>query len=213
MTDYLLIPVAYLFGSISSAIIVCRLMGLPDPRTQGSGNPGATNVLRTGRKGLAALTLLLDGAKGWIAVLAAGFYGPDYMAIAAVAVVVGHIFPVWLRFRGGKGIATALGVLFALAWPVALAACLIWVIVAAVSRYSSLAALIALPASPFLLIGLLSLQRDGTLPYWLPGEPQFVEVLAVIVVLIVARHYQNLRRLLQGKEPRIGESSKTETPA
>ena len=181
-----------------------KVFGVGDLRTIGSGNIGATNVLRTGRKGLALATLLLDAAKGWAAVFMADFYGPDMAVIAGITVVIGHMFPIWLKFRGGKGVATVLGVLFAVSWPIAIATCLVWLAVAVIARISSLSAIVAMIASPLLLWLMLYAQRDGTLPYWLPGEPQHVEMIAGLAVLVLARHHANIRRLLNGTEPRIG---------
>ncbi len=195
---------AYLIGSIPFGLFLTRLAGLGELRDIGSGNIGATNVLRTGRKGLAATTLLLDGAKGTLPVFAAGIYGPDYQFVAGAAVVVGHVFPVWLRFRGGKGVATSLGVLFGLTWPIALLACAVWLAVAAAFRYSSLAAIVALPVAPVALHYMLVLQRGGHLPYWLPGEPQNVTLLAAIAAVVVLRHHANIARLVRRQEPRIG---------
>jgi glycerol-3-phosphate acyltransferase PlsY len=196
---------AYLIGTIPFGLFLTRLAGLGELRDIGSGNIGATNVLRTGRKGLAAATLVLDGAKGTLPVAAAGIYGPDYQLVAGAAVVVGHVFPVWLWFRGGKGVATTLGVLFGLTWPIALLACAVWLAVALILRYSSLAAIIALPLAPLALYGMLALQRGGQLPYWLPGAPQDVTLLAAIAALVILRHHANIVRLLRGQEPRIGQ--------
>ncbi|MDX2102670.1 MAG: glycerol-3-phosphate 1-O-acyltransferase PlsY [Alphaproteobacteria bacterium] len=184
---------AYLLGSIPFGLLLTRMAGLGDIRAIGSGNIGATNVLRTGRKGLAAATLLLDGLKGAVAVLIAGRYGPDMAAIAALAAVIGHIFPVWLGFRGGKGVATALGVWFALAWPVALALCAIWAAMAAVFRISSLAALTAVVASPLLA--------------WILADPLRAEVALLMAVLVVFKHHANIRRLIAGTEPKIGRKA------
>src|SRR5579871_4952020 len=140
--------VAYLMGSIPFGLVLTRLAGLGDLRQIGSGSIGATNVLRTGNKTLAALTVLLDGGKGALAVLIARAFGPDFAVIAGGAAVIGHLFPVWLRFRGGKGVATALGVWLAIAWPVGVAACATWLAVAALMRYSSLAGLVSVVAAP-----------------------------------------------------------------
>ena len=138
----------YLLGSIPFGWVLTRLAGLGDIRAIGSGNIGATNVLRTGRKGLAAATLALDAVKGTVAVLIGANWGPDIAHLAGTGALLGHLFPVWLGFRGGKGVATALGILLAIAWPVGLLACVTWLIVALASRYSSLSALIALALSP-----------------------------------------------------------------
>ena len=202
---YLAAVIAYLVGAIPFGMIITRLAGLGDIRALGSGNIGATNVLRTGRKGLAALTLGLDGGKGALAAFAAGYLGPDFEVVAGLFVVLGHAFPVWLRFRGGKGVATALGVTAALAWPVALAAAALWLATAALFRYSSLASMAAIVAAPPALMLMLSLQRAGDLPYWLPGLPQHVELFAVLAALVLIRHHANIRRLLTRQEPRIGD--------
>jgi glycerol-3-phosphate acyltransferase PlsY len=191
--------VAYLIGSIPFGLLLTRLAGLGDIRKVGSGNIGATNVLRTGRKGLAALTLFLDGFKGWIAVAIAQRFGPDMAVIAAAFAVVGHVFPVWLRFKGGKGVATALGVLIGLAWPVGLAACGTWLVTAAVFRYSSLAALAALALAPVYA--------------WILADPQRMELAIFVAALVWLRHHQNIRRLLRGEEPKIGAGTgKAEPP-
>jgi glycerol-3-phosphate acyltransferase PlsY len=180
----------YLIGSIPFGLILTRLAGLGDIRAIGSGNIGATNVLRTGSKGLAALTLVLDMAKGAVAVLLGAHYGPDTAVLAGGGAVIGHIAPIWLGFKGGKGVATALGVLTALAWPVGILSAVTWLIVAAVGRISSLAALIAIGAAPvyaYLLV-----------------DPQRAELALFIAVVVWVRHYENIRRLLKGQEPRIG---------
>ncbi len=186
--------VAYLIGSIPFGLVLARLAGLGDLRRIGSGNIGATNVLRTGNKGLAAATLVLDGGKGAFAVAVGGAYwGPDIAIVAALGVLVGHLFPVWLRFRGGKGAATGLGILLALAWPVGIASCLTWLAVAGAFRYSSLAALAAFAAAP-------------AIAWWL-GEPQTMEFAAFMAVVIWLRHAGNIRRLVRGEESRIGKKS------
>ena len=184
----------YLLGAIPFGLLLSRLAGLGDIRKVGSGNIGATNVLRTGRKDLAALTLLLDGGKGAAAVLLAAAFGPDTALMAGYGALLGHLFPCWLHFKGGKGVATALGVLLAVAWPVGVAACLTWLAVAALFRISSLAALAALAGSP--------------LAAWLfMGDLQLVQFCAVVAVLVWLRHHANLRRLIAGQEPRIGRSA------
>ncbi len=176
----------YLLGSIPFGLILTRLAGSGDLRTIGSGNIGATNVLRTGRKGLAALTLVLDGGKGAAAVLVCGTWGAE----AGLAAVLGHNFPLWLRFKGGKGVATTLGVLLAAVWPAGVGACLTWLGVAALSRYSSLAALAALTAAPFYA-------------YWL-AQGQAAGLAVGLAVLAIIRHHANIGRLLRGEEPKIG---------
>jgi glycerol-3-phosphate acyltransferase PlsY len=185
----------YLIGSISFGLIVTRLAGVGDLRAIGSGNIGATNVLRTGRRDLALVTLLGDAGKGAAAVLLAGaLVSPPAAAVAGGAAFVGHCFPVWLRFRGGKGVATFFGILLALAWPVGLIAGAIWVATAAISRFSSLAALTAAAAAPVILVAL----RRST--------PERLVVLVAIAALIFLRHHENIGRLLRGEEPRLGKA-------
>ena len=179
----------YVLGSIPFGLVLTRLAGFGDVRKIGSGNIGATNVLRTGNKGLAALTLVLDGAKGGLAVALALSYGQDSAILAGAGAVIGHLFPVWLRFRGGKGVATALGVLLVLAWPVGALAAVTWLGVAAGLRYSSLASLIAAAVAPVFAV-------------WF-ADPQRVEFAAVIAVVIWLRHLGNVRRLLAGAESKI----------
>lgn len=182
--------IGYLVGSIPFGLLLTRLSGKGDIREIGSGNIGATNVLRTGSKPLAALTLVLDGGKGAAAALFMGQWGLDFALLAGLFAVVGHNFPVWLRFRGGKGVATTIGVLLAFSWPVGLITCAIWLAVAVISRYSSLAALVSLAASPFIM-------------FWLADTPRTV-IAALLALLAIARHHENIRRLLCGKESRIG---------
>jgi glycerol-3-phosphate acyltransferase PlsY len=181
----------YLLGSIPFGVILTRLAGTQDLRTIGSGNIGATNVLRTGRKGLAAATLIGDALKGAIAVLAfARADDPSFALVAGFGAFIGHLFPVWLKFKGGKGVATYLGVLFGLAWPVGLLFCLIWLATAALTRYSSLAALLASAATPVAL--------------WLSGWPAAALLFAVLMLTLFARHRENIARLLNGTEGKIG---------
>jgi glycerol-3-phosphate acyltransferase PlsY len=181
---------AYLAGSIPFGLLLTRMAGLGDIRAIGSGNIGATNVLRTGNKPIAALTLLLDAGKGAVAVLVAERFGPDIAALAAVAAVIGHLFPVWLGFNGGKGVATAGGVLLAYLWPVGLAAGATWLAVAVLTRYSSLAAIVACVLAPVYAL--------------LLGAPELPRVTVLIVALLVlARHAANMRRLVRGEESRI----------
>ena len=182
----------YLVGSIPFGLVFAFCAGYGDIRNLGSGNIGATNVLRTGNKALAAATLLLDGCKGAAAVLIVARFGPgpETALISGFSAVLGHNFPVWLRFKGGKGVATSLGVLLAAAWPVGLAACMAWLAAAALTRYSSLGALCALVSAPFFA-------------HWLASPP--VTALAVSLALLgIARHHANIRRLLKGDEPKMG---------
>ncbi|MCY4549202.1 MAG: glycerol-3-phosphate 1-O-acyltransferase PlsY [Defluviicoccus sp.] len=181
---------AYLLGSIPFGLILTRLAGRGDIRAIGSGNIGATNVLRTGSKPLAAATLLLDAGKGAAAVSIAAWWGPDMEVVAALGALVGHLFPVWLRFRGGKGVATGLGILLGLSWPAGALACLVWLAVAGASRYSSLSALAAFGLAPVWL--------------WLLADPQKMEFSILMAALVWLRHAGNVRRLLAGTEPRIG---------
>ena len=194
----LVLASAYLLGSLSFAVIVSRVMGLPDPRSVGSGNPGATNMLRSGRKGAALLTLAGDMAKGCAAVMLAGYaahvleLAPWVVEGAVLAVFLGHVFPVFFGFRGGKGVATALGALFAFDWRVGVAVLLVWVAVFAATRISSLAALTAAALAP---LGAAWLGADGHVP-----------VLMLLALLIFWRHTSNIRRLLAGEEKRFGRS-------
>lgn len=186
----------YLLGSIPFGLLLTKVAGLGDIRGIGSGNIGATNVLRTGRKGLAAATLLLDGLKGAVAVLAAQIVvGRDIGMLAGLAAVIGHLFPVWLGFKGGKGVATGLGVLIAASWPIGVAACVVWLVVAAVARRSSLASLASFASAPVIALIL--------------EEFSVVKLAFTIAVLVFVRHQANIRRLLAGTEPRIGQG-KTE---
>jgi glycerol-3-phosphate acyltransferase PlsY len=189
-----IVAIAYLIGSIPFGLLLTRAAGLGDIRKVGSGNIGATNVLRTGNKGLAALTLVLDGAKGAVAVLLALRFGPELGVIAAAMAVIGHVFPVWLKFKGGKGVATAIGVLLGLSWPVGLLVCGTWLLVAAVFRYSSLAALVAVAAAPAYA--------------WFLADHQRGELAIFVAALVWLRHHQNIRRLLKGEEPKIGGDKK-----
>lgn len=183
---------AYLLGSVPFGIVITRAMGLGDLRKIGSGNIGATNVLRTGNKPAALATLILDAGKGGIAVLIArALVGQDAALVAGLAAFAGHLFPVWLGFKGGKGVATFLGTLLALAWPVGLLACATWAVVAAIFRISSLSALVAAVLSPVFAI--------------LTGNPAVGMVAAVMALLILIRHDANIRRMIAGTEPRIGK--------
>lgn len=181
----------YLLGSIPFGVVVTRAMGLGDLRQIGSGNIGATNVLRTGNKAAALATLLLDGGKGAVAVLLARWLvGEDAAQVAGLAAFLGHLFPVWLRFKGGKGVATFIGVLLALNWLVGVAVCLTWLLGAVVTRTSSIAALVAAAASGLFVLAL----TDGSL----------LLLTLVLTVLVYVRHSENLKRIKAGTEPKIG---------
>lgn len=187
----LMAVLGYLLGSIPFGIVMARAFGLGDLRKIGSGNIGATNVLRTGNKPAAFLTLVLDAGKGGIAVLLArGLMAEDAAQIAGAAAFLGHLFPVWLGFKGGKGVATFLGTLLALFWPAGVAACLMWLLTAAISRVSSLSALVAAALSPVAVT--------------LLGRPDLSILTLLLAALIFVRHDANIRRLMRGEEPRIG---------
>jgi acyl phosphate:glycerol-3-phosphate acyltransferase len=192
----IVVVTAYLIGSVSFAVVVSRAFRLPDPREYGSGNPGATNVLRSGRKSAAMLTLLGDGGKGWLAVFAAGQWIVDgtamAMALAAVAVILGHMYPVFHGFKGGKGVATALGVLLALSPYLGLGVLATWITIAVFFRYSSLAALISAVFAVFFTLILFN-----------AAHPFFFAV-AVIAPLLIWRHRSNIRNLLEGRESKLG---------
>jgi len=197
MLTIIFIIAAYLLGSISFAVLMSKAFGLADPRTYGSGNPGATNVLRSGKKAAAALTLLGDAAKGWLAVWLAIKFSPEgamvtmVAASVALAVFVGHLFPIFLRFKGGKGVATALGVLLALNVWVGLGALGTWLFMAVVFRYSSLSALTAAVSAP-------------TYAYLLGLPNEWVLASGVLSLLLIWRHKSNIQNLLAGKETKIG---------
>jgi glycerol-3-phosphate acyltransferase PlsY len=198
MTNLIFVIAAYLLGSISFAVLMSKAFGLPDPRSYGSGNPGATNVLRSGKKAAAVLTLLGDAAKGWLAVFAAIQFAPQdgnyqvTVALVALVVFLGHVFPVFLRFQGGKGVATALGVLLALNVWLGLGALATWLLMAVLFRFSSLAALTAAAGAPIYAL-VLGLPREWVL------------ATGILLALLVWRHKKNIRNLLAGKEPRIGK--------
>jgi len=185
----------YLLGSIPFGLLITRAAGAPDIRAIGSGNIGATNVLRTGRKGLAAATLFCDALKGTIAVLIAAHFGPNAAIIAGVGAFLGHLFPVWLKFRGGKGVATYIGVLIGLFWPAALLFCGVWLVVAAAFRYSSLAALIASALTP---LGL-----------WFAERPNIAAAFLLLTGLLWLKHSENIARLFKGTEGKIGAKAAT----
>lgn len=180
----------YLLGSIPFGLVLTRAAGLGDVRSIGSGNIGATNVLRTGNKGLAAATLVLDAMKGTAAVLVAAHYGTEAAIAAGLGAFLGHLFPVWLRFKGGKGVATYIGVLFGLMWQAALLFLAIWIAVAVAFRYSSLSALIACVVTPVAL--------------WFWGRPDLAVLFAVLSVIVFLKHRANISRLLAGSEGKIG---------
>ena len=196
------LALGYALGSIPFGLLLTRFAGLGDIRNIGSGNIGATNVLRTGRKGLAALTLFLDGAKGTAAVLLASHLaGPDAALMAGHGAVLGHLFPAWLGFAGGKGVATGLGVLLGLDWHVGAGACLAWLVVAAAFRRSSLSSLLAFAAAPVLALYLPLLWAPGSEAI---GDRQLALFALIVAALIWFKHHANIRRLLSGTEPRIG---------
>ena len=192
MIDILLVAGGYLLGSISTAIIVCKMMGLPDPRTEGSRNPGATNVARLGGKKAAALTLIGDMLKGLVPVLIAHALhaSPTVLAATALAAFLGHLYPVFFGFQGGKGVATALGVIYGLYWPVGLFTTGIWLAMAVVFRYSSLAALTAILLTP---LGFL----------WLKPDMPIIIAMVIMTVILYWRHRSNISNLLTGKEDKI----------
>ena len=183
--------IGYLFGSIPFGLVLTRLAGTPDLRSIGSGNIGATNVLRTGRKGLAAATLLFDALKGTAAVIIAGSAGgPNAAMLAALGAFLGHLFPVWLKFRGGKGVAVYIGVLIGLFWPAAVVFCVIWLTTALVTRYSSLSALVASFVTPLFL--------------WWFGHAALASLFTVLTLLLFFMHRENIKRLQAGTEGKIG---------
>jgi glycerol-3-phosphate acyltransferase PlsY len=189
----LALAVGYLLGSIPFGLLLTRAAGLGDIRAIGSGNIGATNVLRTGRKGLAAATLILDAVKGLAAVLICATFGPLGAIGAAIGAVLGHMFPVWLRFKGGKGVATTLGVMWGLSWPVGAVTCAAWLLIAAVFRYSSLAALLSIVI--------------GAIAAWFTLDWRVALAITVLVPLVWVRHHENIARLLKGTESKIGQRS------
>ena len=195
ITELLLVIAAYLLGSISSATIVCRLMGLPDPRTLGSNNPGATNVLRIGGKKAAAITLFGDGLKGFIPVFIALKLGvsPLIIGITGLAAFVGHLYPLFFGFKGGKGVATALGVQFGFSWMIGAAIAGIWLFVAFGLKISSLAALIAMALAPLVV-------------WYFSRDPALIAIQVIITIILFWRHRTNIRDLLSGKEGKLTDS-------
>lgn len=200
MYNVLAVTSAYLIGSLSFAVIVSKAYGMDDPRTYGSGNPGATNVLRSGKKKAAALTLLGNALKGFVAVWLARWLETEVsmaqatVGICAVAVLVGHMWPIFFRFKGGKGVATALGALLALSWPTALVCAIVWLVMAFGFKVSSLAALVATVISPIVA-------------YFFMPYPSWVWATAVIAVLVLYRHKSNIINLISGKESKIGDKA------
>ena len=194
MTEFGLIVAAYLIGSISSAIIVCRLMGLPDPRSEGSNNPGATNVLRIGGKKAAAITLLGDMLKGVLPVAAGHLFDVSTMtfALAAMAAFLGHLYPVFFGFKGGKGVATALGTQFGLHWGIGLAVAGIWLFMAKVVKISSLSALVSMALAPVII-------------YWIWPADELIVMQIIMSIILFWRHKSNIQRLLSGEESLIGK--------
>lgn len=194
---YILPVLAYLVGSISSAILIARIFGLTDPRSVGSGNPGATNILRQGNKTAALLTLVGDVLKGVIPVVIARIFtgDPVFLALAGGTAFLGHVFPLYYRFQGGKGVATALGVYLALSWPTGLTLVACWLVIAAAFRYSSLAAIVTAAVSPLIVA------------YWMP-HPALVIMALVLAAVLLWRHRQNLARLARGEEDKIRLSSR-----
>ena len=183
--------VGYLLGSIPFGLVLTKLAGTEDLRSIGSGNIGATNVLRTGRKGLAAATLIGDALKGTVAVVIAGYFGgPNAAMLAALGAFLGHLFPVWLKFRGGKGVATYIGVLIGLFWPAAVVFCVMWLATAFTTRYSSLSALVAAFVTPLFL--------------WWFGHPALASLFVVLTLLLFYTHRENIKRLQAGTEGKIG---------
>ncbi len=191
---YAAVVVGYLLGSIPFGLLLTRLAGQGDIRAVGSGNIGATNVYRTGNKAMALLTLFLDGGKGTLAAGVGGLlYGPDFAVLAGGGAMLGHLFPVWLRFKGGKGVATGVGIMLAVWWPIGLLMMATWSVTALLFRYSSLASLVAFGAAP-------------ALAWWL-ADLQTTELAAFIAILVWLRHARNIVRLPRGKEPKIGRDA------
>lgn len=191
MTELSALVLGYLLGSVPFGLILTRAFGAGDLRSIGSGSIGATNVLRTGRKGLAAATVLLDAGKGALAVAIAARWLPGLEGVAAVGAILGHCFPVWLKFNGGKGFATAAGVCLALAWQVMLVCAAVWAAAIAVSRTSSVSSLLAVLTAP--------------VAAWLLGFAPVVPIMAVIAAIVIVQHRANIRRLIAGTEPKIGQ--------
>jgi len=201
MTALVCALAGYLVGSIPFAVLVSRAMGLPDPRTYGSGNIGATNVLRSGNRRAALLTLLGDAMKGWVVIMVARALAlPEpLVALAGFAAFLGHVFPVWLRFQGGKGVATAAGVLIAFDWRIGVATLVTWLVVVFATRYSSLAALAAAVAAPFVT-------------WYFAGTGALLYAVTAMSAILVARHHANIRKLVRGEESRVGDKRRPADP-
>lgn len=199
LLPYFMIVIAYLLGSIPFGVIITQCAGAGNLREIGSGNIGATNVLRTGRKDLACLTLLMDMLKGTLAVLLTIIYAPNMLPTACIVALMGHMYPVWLNFKGGKGVATALGILLALSPPVALMAMFVWLASALMLRISSASALIAMATSPVFVI--------------IFNEEEILWIVVVMIVLVFAKHSDNIARLLEGTEPSIGSKRPSDVTA
>jgi len=205
MLTLIFVVAAYLLGSVSFAVVTSKAFGIADPRSYGSGNPGATNVLRSGKKSAAALTLLGDAAKGWLAVFLAIKFAPHdatglmMVGLVALAVFLGHVFPIFLKFKGGKGVATALGVLLALNGWIGLAVLGTWLFMAVVFRYSSLSALVAAIAAPIYVM-------------MFHMRPELVIATAIMSMLLIWRHKSNIQNLMSGKESKIGSKKKETSP-
>jgi len=199
ITAIIAIIIAYLIGSLSTAIITCKLTGLPDPRRQGSGNPGATNVLRFGGKKIALIVLLGDLIKGLLPVLVVSLMGapPLVIALTGAAAFLGHLYPVFFGFKGGKGVATALGVILSVSWLAGLTALGVWLLVALTLRYSSLSALCAAVAAPLIV-------------WFYRSDIELLIMMTGMSILLIYRHHSNIQNLLQGKESKIGQKKKTQ---
>jgi glycerol-3-phosphate acyltransferase PlsY len=191
LTAFVSIALGYLLGSVPFGLVITKLAGLGDIRAIGSGNIGATNVLRTGRKDLAALTLILDASKGAIAVFIASNFGLQAEMGAAMGSVLGHLFPVWLKFKGGKGVATTLGVLLAFVPLVGIASALAWLVTALITRVSSMSAIVAMAIAPFYTAWLYT--------------PKWSWLVGTIALIVIAKHHENIGRLIKGTEPKIGK--------
>ena len=202
--EYLIIIInSYLLGSIPFGYILTKFFLKKDIRDFGSGNIGATNALRSGSKLIGYTTLVLDIIKAVIPVLYIKLNYPDFIFISSLSVFIGHLFPIWLKFKGGKGVATTYGVILVLSLPVGAISALMWMVVARISGFSSLAAIISLLSTPLVLAGMLALQRNEILPIEFPGTAQNIETIAILALLVIGRHLRNIKRLLTKTEPKI----------